>query len=214
MTLGLEIVQKATIKMHNIQVILKCQNGLNRTQTWLISVLAVSLAACSATPESFTSLNLPASSTSSQPINSPGSFSAIKIKSVKEIKFKPIDKNQHSGTFDGINESTAASHKVPSSAPIKASGWAVLPAKGKPADMVIITYGNNNSLVTAAPVNIGRQDVVQELKNPAYKNSGWSATFKPSTLPAGKVVLKAWAYDSTSKEATQLFSTKEIVIQE
>jgi hypothetical protein len=42
------------------------------------------------------------------------------------------------------------------------------------------------------------------LKNPAYKNSGWSATINPATLPSGKVVLKAWAYNSASKDAIQL----------
>ncbi|MEM5838742.1 hypothetical protein AAHH59_10585, partial [Pediococcus acidilactici] len=88
-----------------------------------------------------------------------------------------------------------------------ARGWAILPEEGRPADRVILTYGKNNCVVAVAPVNLERADVARALKNPAYKYSGWSITLNPSGLPVGKVVLKAWAYNSTRKEAEHLNST-------
>jgi hypothetical protein len=38
-------------------------------------------------------------------------------------------------------------------------------------------------------------------------------TFNSSTLPADKVVLLAWAYNSARKEATQLNSKHEVVLK-
>jgi len=74
--------------------------------------------------------------------------------------------------------------------------------------MVIITYGDNNSLVAVAP-NLDRPDIVKLLKNPAYNKSGWSTTF--NSLPtAGKVALKAWAYNSASKKLPT--ETHEVVV--
>jgi hypothetical protein len=66
--------------------------------------------------------------------------------------------------------------------------------------------------VAVAPVNWERPDVVKLLNNPAYKNSGWGVTFNSSTLSAGKVVLKAWAYNCALKEAIQLNYTPTIEV--
>lgn len=57
-----------------------------------------------------------------------------------------------------------------------------------------------------------RQDLVKGFKKPNYKNSGWNTTFGASTLPAGKTVLKAWAFNSDTKEAMQLGRPHEVTI--
>jgi hypothetical protein len=185
-----------------------------RTKTIVIAVLAVSLAACSPSPDSQStdSPASPASSPSPQQTDLSANISIPGVDNVKEINFKAATKNSPNGYFDVVNGSTAPSQEVSSSKPVTVSGWALLPKEGRQADMVIITYGDNNSLVAVAPVNLDRPDIVKLLKNPAYNKSGWSTTFNPSTLPAGKVVLKAWAYNSASKEATQLNPTHEVVV--
>ena len=203
-------------------------------KTLLISVIAISLAACAGTQNTTTpndsagsptfnsaSPNEPAGSpvadsttgsSSPQPTSSPVSVAIPGVNNVEEINFKPAPKNLPNGRFDGLNNSNAPKIEVTQSTPVTARGWAIIADESKLPDNVIITYGDNNSLVAVAPVNVERPDVAKVLKNPAYRKSGWSAIVNPSILPAGEVVLKAWAYNSASKEATQLDSTYQLVI--
>lgn len=190
----------------------------------VISVLAVSLAACSGNQES---ASTPTSPDNASPAVAPASPSpAAEVASTatvssaetninpSEVKFKPAPANTIYGVFDVVNTSNAAAHKISKTAPVKLGGWATLPNQSKTADKVIITLADNKTVVAVAPVNGVRDDVAKTMKNPAYKNSGWNATIAPASLPAGKVVLKAWAYDSTTKEATQLGRTHELDIAE
>lgn len=182
------------------------------------SVIALSLVACSSGNESIStnspndsiSSSPPSSVSSSQTTTSSASVAIPGVKDAKEINFK--SEAPQEGYFDGINGSTAPKQEVSNTAPIQVSGWAVLASERRPADRVLITYGNNNSLVAVAPVNLERPDVVKALNNPAYKNSGWRTTINPSQLPVGRVPFQAWAYNSASKEATPLNPTYEVVI--
>lgn len=149
---------------------------------------------------------------SSLPTDLPELIAIPGINDVREINFKTASKNSQSGFFDEINGSSATTIEVTNATTITANGWAILADEGRIADMVIITYGDNNSLIAVAPVNWKRPDVVDFLKNPAYSNCGWMTTFNSSTLPASKVVLLAWAYNSVRKEAIQLNSTHEVVV--
>ncbi len=196
----------------------------------VISAIAISLGACSGGTESNSSPSdsassspTPAVSASSSPSPlasssssqttaspTPANVTIPGVKNLKEITFKATT-NSQSGFFDAINGSSAAKVEVAKATPITASGWAVLVTTDKPANRVIVTYGDNNSIVAAAPVNLSRPDVAKSLQNPAYSKSGWSVTFNSSTLPPGPVVLKAWAYNSATKQATQLASTREVV---
>ncbi|WP_250125049.1 glycosyltransferase family 2 protein [Chroococcidiopsis sp. CCMEE 29] len=139
--------------------------------------------------------------------DSPARAAIPKVNNLRKIKIKAGSKGSFSGFFDGINGYSATKIKVPKVTPVTISGWAILANEGRPADKVIITYGENNSLVAVAPVNLERSDVAEAFSNPAYKNCGWSITLNPFTFPAGKVELKAWAYNAARKEATQLNST-------
>jgi hypothetical protein len=147
----------------------------------------------------------------SQTTDSQASVAISKVSSNKEIKFKTASRKSLNGYLDGINGSTTTI-AIPKATSLIVSGWAILADEGKPADSVIITYGDNNSLVAVAPVNVERPDVVKASQNPAYKNSGWNATFNSSILPIGKVIIKAWAYNSATKEATQLNCTPTIEV--
>ena len=193
---------------------------LHHTKNLVISALAISLAACSSGGESTTSSpsvespnsqTLSASSPSPQQTDLQASVSIPGVNSVKEIKFQ--GRNLSDGFFDKVNNSSALTHEVSRAAPIQVSGWAFVSGERKPADVVLITYGDNNTLVATAPVNLDRPDVAKALKNPAYKNSGWNATFNASTLPTGKVALKAWVYNSARKQATQLGNIHEVIVK-
>ena len=188
---------------------------------FLISAIAVSLVACSSGTESTntsTDSATPsissASSSSPPPTVSPASVAIPGVNNVKEIKFKTAP-TAANGLFNNIKDgSSGPKIKVSKATPFKVDGWAILSAEGRPADMVIITYGDNNSLVAVTPVNLERVDVAKTLKNPAYKNSGWSTTINPSTLPSGNVVLQGWAYSSARKEAIQFNNSHQVVVPE
>lgn len=195
---------------------------LHRTKNLLlISILAVSLTACTeasqtggdatksanstpaATPVS-------ASATNAEPANSktiPG------VKDASEVKFKSPSDPSKTGFFDTVNASTGPKHKAAKTATVKMGGWAFLPGKNAIPDRVIITQADNKTVVAVAAVKLPRPDVAKYLNNPAYKSSGWDVTINASQLPPGKSVLKAWAYDSATKEATPLGGTHEIVVE-
>lgn len=143
--------------------------------------------------------------------NLPDSFN---ISNTKEIKFK-ASPSYTTGVFDAINSrSNKEKIEVFKSTPLIASGWAIVANEGRPADSVIITQGEGNSLVAVAPVGLERSDVAKVLNNPAYNYSGWNTKINTSNLPTGKLILKAWAYSFVSKEATQLNNLFEVVVRE
>lgn len=201
---------------------IKRTRSFHQTKTLVSLAIAVSLAACSAGTETnnspTTSASLPpidsASSSSPQTTTSPASITIPGVADVKEINFKAAQ-NSANGFFNGVPDGPSGPKvEVPKATPFNTSGWAIISNEGRPADMVILTYGDTNSVVAVAPVNLQRPDVVKTLKNSAYQNSGWSTTVNPSALPDDRVVLKAWAYNSASKEATQLNNSLQVVLLE
>lgn len=136
------------------------------------------------------------------------------INNIKDIDFK-VAPNYIAGFFDVVNSRSGKNIvKVLKSTPFNASGWAILADEGRPADSIVITYGEKNSLVAVAPVSLERADVAKALNNPTYNNSGWNTTINTSILPVGKVVLKGWAYSLVNKEATQLNNLVEVMVIE
>lgn len=195
-----------------------CTKSFVQIKALVIAVITVLLAACTA-PETSTvptdSATPPsslASSSSPEPTSSNSATSLVipGANDVSEISFKAAP-DDSSGFFDTVNNSTASRIEVPKATPVTVTGWAVL-SNNKLPDRVIITAGDNNSVVAVTPVTLKRLDVSKALKNPAYENSGWSVTFNSSALPAEPVVLKAWAYNSANKEATQVPPTHEVVV--
>ncbi|MGB3533552.1 MAG: hypothetical protein WBA13_08535 [Microcoleaceae cyanobacterium] len=85
---------------------------------------------------------------------------------------------------------------------ISLMGWAILPQKQIAADAVYLSFGEQNQLVNASPVNIKRQDVASAFSEPNYQKSGWTIQVPTAILPEGETVVKVWAYDA---EANQLF---------
>ena len=197
---------------------LKSTKLFHHAKTLVVSVIAISLGACSPATETTTtstdSVTAPTSVATSSPLttSSPTTVAIPGVNNVREINFKPASPNSTIGFFDAVNGSSATKVEVSKETPIVARGWAILPTAGRPPDSVIITSGDSNSVVAVAPVNLARPDVARILKNPAYSNSGWNVTFNPSTLPTDQVRLKAWAYNSTKKEALELKNTHEVVV--
>lgn len=198
---------------------LKNIKGFHHVKTLVVSVIAVSLGACSPATETTTSTDSvsppPTSVATSSPLttSSPATVAIPGVNNVGEINFNTASPNSTSGFFDAVNNSSTAEVEVVKGTPVTVRGWAFLAKEGRPADSVIITSGEDNTLVAVAPLNLERPDVSKALKNPAIEKSGWSTTFNASTLPTEQVVLKAWAYNSETKEATQVRNTYKVVVR-
>jgi len=133
---------------------------------------------------------------------------------IAKINFRSDAENSLNGAFDGINGNIITTINVPEIGSVTATGWAVLADENRVADRVIITYGKNHSILAIVPVDLERPDVALALNNPAYRNCGWMTRLDPANLPAGKIPLKAWAYNAATQEAILLQSPKNSGIKQ
>ena len=79
-------------------------------------------------------------------------------------------------------------------------GWAVLVNKQKPADQILLTCGDEHSIVATGQPWQPRPDVARELGDARYLKSGWQISLRPGQLPPGCAV-QAWAYDAATNKA-------------
>jgi hypothetical protein len=90
---------------------------------------------------------------------------------------------------------------------VRASGWAVLDAKGRPADCVAIAYqsapGQEWILGAISDSFAMRFEIVKRLGTMEQLWSGWSATFPASAFPPG-AKLSFWAVDADEPRLYQL----------
>jgi hypothetical protein len=87
------------------------------------------------------------------------------------------------------------------------AGWAVLRAKRRPADLVLLTYDDPNGepiIFALAPVAVERPDVASELQNTLYRFSGWDHTFRIHPSMSGEFNIRAWAFDAEERAAYPL----------
>lgn len=89
----------------------------------------------------------------------------------------------------------------------RASGWATLNAKGRPADSVLIAYQDPNDqewiALTISDSFEMRADIVKRFRNLDQLWSGWSATFPRNAFPPG-ARLSFWAVDADDPKLYQL----------
>ncbi|GFE71330.1 hypothetical protein [Chroococcus sp. FPU101] len=131
------------------------------------------------------------------------------------IIFKEPVKNQLNGYMDALNNSSKTTQTIEAGKPIQLSGWAIAPDLSQPAESVIITYGDTNTVITTIPVSLNRPDVAKTFKKPALEKSGWVAKLDPASLnlTGNTAKIKAWSYNSQTKEAYPLNNSFEIVLK-
>jgi hypothetical protein len=183
---------------------------IHPTLTLTFPIFLTSLVACNSSPENANVNTSPTASPSSEvsaSSNTQTTTSTVSIPGVQnytEIVFKKPQENSSNGFFEAVNDSPELAQELPRTQPFRVSGWAVSPDFSQPADLVIITTGDNNTPIAVASVTIDRPDIVKGFKKNALAISGWSANIEPTSLPNNSVILKAWAYNPTTKEAIQL----------
>ena len=89
----------------------------------------------------------------------------------------------------------------------RASGWAVLNAKGRPADCVLVAYQDprlHEWIACALSDSFEmRPDIVKRFRSMDQLWAGWTATFSRSAIPAG-AELSFWAVDADEPKLYQL----------
>jgi len=88
-----------------------------------------------------------------------------------------------------------------------ASGWAVLPGRGEPADAMVLAFENEACPPTAfaiAELRTARPDVARKMGARAYLDSGWRCSFGQESLPSGDFTITGWAFDALRGEAFRL----------
>ena len=90
---------------------------------------------------------------------------------------------------------------------VRARGWAVLNAKGRPPDSVVIAYENpaGDGWVACAMSDSFemRAEIVKRFHSMDQLWSGWSATFPRTAFPAG-AKLSFWALDADEPKLYRL----------
>lgn len=117
----------------------------------------------------------------------------IRKKEISQLRHSEADGTLASGWVDGLAPAKEDRHT--------AWGWAGLVRKNKPADGVVLAYGDERGEWVVFALSDGpelRPDVVQTLGRPEQMWSGWRVTFPRDAVPAG-AKLSVWALDA--KEA-------------
>ena len=123
----------------------------------------------------------------------------IRTNRVEALPHEVVDGNRASGSCESV-ALTGGNF-------IHATGWAVLNAKGRPADSVAVAYqtapGQEWTLCAISDSFAMRPEIVKRLGTMEQLWSGWSATFPQTLVPAG-AKLSFWAIDADEPRLYQL----------
>ncbi|ACK71302.1 hypothetical protein PCC7424_2897 [Gloeothece citriformis PCC 7424] len=191
----------------------------------IISAIVISLTACSSGTDNSQSASDSDSASNTQTTEqtteapdtnaAPIATAPTSVEEVPKPQKVEFEKSYEAttGFVDVVNGTAKFKLNVAQTEPIVIQGWAVTPDYQQPADMVLITLKNDNTIISTAKVDAERKDVADELKQPATLNSGWDVQIDPATLPSDQVELQAWGYDSKTQKAYPLNNSFEITRQ-
>ncbi|HEV3409994.1 MAG TPA: hypothetical protein VG095_06860, partial [Chthoniobacterales bacterium] len=83
---------------------------------------------------------------------------------------------------------------------VRASGWAALTAKRRPADAVVLAHAGGDGdwkIFVISDQVVPRRDVADSLGTDEQLWSGWFATFPRAAVPPGSQI-SAWGFDAES----------------
>ena len=84
------------------------------------------------------------------------------------------------------------------------AGWARLPDLTEQPKSVMFSYGDQQSFIGAADVNLSSPDIAQTFNSQQYNRARWKVQLSMNTLPLGKTVIKAWIYHPEKQQFVQL----------
>jgi hypothetical protein len=97
---------------------------------------------------------------------------------------------------------------------VEAKGWAVLPDRAEPAQLVFLSYGSGTgTFFTSAYVNLDSPDIAKALQSDRFRKVRWAVKFAPDLLPLGETVIKAWVYDPDNKQFVKLNGAPKVRVE-
>lgn len=86
------------------------------------------------------------------------------------------------------------------------SGWAMLPDRKSPPDVVLLSAGSNEDAVVFGIIPVGgrRPEIEQQLGVRPFKGFGWGRVFPKNLLPTSATQVRAWAFDCDTGTAYEM----------
>ncbi|MGE5656556.1 MAG: hypothetical protein ACM37W_08070 [Actinomycetota bacterium] len=96
---------------------------------------------------------------------------------------------------------------------IRVGGWAILPDKLEPPNLVLLSYGNQTSFFANAYVILESPDVAKAFNSNRYHRVRWAVTFSANSLPLGETAIAAWVYNSESQQFVKLKGEAKVRVE-
>ena len=157
----------------------------------------------------------------------PNAESAVeRVKILDQLGFRSISSNlrfevEPTTSYGHLNDPAPNSGELvikkncTDCAPVKASGWAVLPDRTSPAQIVLLSYGEGIGTVFAtAHVNVASPNIANALRSNRYSRAGWETVLDPQLFPLGETVIKAWVYEPSNARFVRLSGMPKISVKE
>ena len=122
------------------------------------------------------------------------------------VRTREISKMRHANAGEGMAEGWLDGLTTGEDGTQTVWGWAVLIARNRPADAVVLAYSDERGDWIAFAISdtvMDRPDVVRVLRNGEQLWSGWRAAFAREAVPAGAEI-SAWAVDAKDAKLYRL----------
>ena len=114
----------------------------------------------------------------------------VQTNQLEDLPHEPVDNRAASGWCDAIVAVDGETYR--------ASGWAALNGKGRPADAVVLAHSDEEGkwiIFAMSDAVIRRNDIKRMFDSGDQLWTGWFASFPPTAVPAGAEI-SAWAVDA------------------
>ncbi|OCR02800.1 hypothetical protein BCD67_18235 [Oscillatoriales cyanobacterium USR001] len=96
---------------------------------------------------------------------------------------------------------------------LRVSGWAIFPDSQKQPNIVLLSYGKNQSFFANAYVNLDSDDVAKALKSDKYNQARWGVTFSANFLPIGETIINVWVYNPSDRLFVKLDGGAKVTVE-
>ncbi|MBW4604818.1 MAG: hypothetical protein KME29_36000 [Calothrix sp. FI2-JRJ7] len=120
----------------------------------------------------------------------------------KGVKFL----SKEAKTYGAINITSTVDQPmiVSQNSNITISGWTTLFQSREQPSVVLLSYGNNQSFFANATVKLNRFDLMKFFNQNLSKRYRWDINLPVKLIPLDSTVVKAWVYNSESKQFLKL----------
>jgi hypothetical protein len=97
---------------------------------------------------------------------------------------------------------------------IRVAGWAIFPKQREQPNIVLLSYGNNQSFFANAYINLDSPDLAKVLNSNLYSQRRWNINFSANFLPVGETIITAWVYNPIDRQFVKLNGGAKVTVEE